>query len=253
MLPALDAHAHVKLSVPPPDLEGLDALVFAVTREPSEWAEALGRSDQMTIWGIGAHPRFSDSLRTFSRSSFAAAVDQCLLVGEVGLDAKADAPLSEGVFREVLAVVAELPRPTSIHSQGASRKVLSALSATPIACPILHWWTGGTAETDEAVAMGAWFSLNGAAVRRPEIIERVPPERILTETDFPHSRGLDKRAIAPASVATIEAALMREWGLDEYELRRRLWRNVAALFQSCALLDHLPETVQDVLLTVGWD
>lgn len=253
MLPALDAHAHVKLSVPPPDLEGLDALVFAVTREPSEWAEALRRSDQMTIWGIGAHPRLPDSLRSFSQSSFAAAVDQSLLVGEVGLDAKADGPLSERVFREVLAVVAELPRPTSIHSQGASRKVLSALSATPIVSPILHWWTGGVAETEEAVAMGAWFSLNGAAVRRPEMIGGIPPERILTETDFPHSRGVDRRAVAPASVATIEAVLMSEWGLDEFELRRRLWRNVAALFQSCALLEHLPESIQDVLLTVGWE
>ncbi len=253
MLPALDAHAHVKLSVPPSDLESLDALVFAVTRDPGEWDEALGRSDQMTIWGIGAHPRFPDSLRSFSRSSFAAAVDQSLLVGEVGLDAKADDRLSERAFKEVLAVVAELPRPTSIHSQGASRKVLSALSATPILCPILHWWTGSLVETEEAVAMGAWFSLNGAAVRRPEIIEGVPPERILTETDFPHSRRLDKRAIAPASVATIEAALMREWGLDEFELRRRLWRNVATLFQSCALLDHLPEQIQDILLTVGWE
>lgn len=252
MLPALDAHAHIKLSVPPSDLEQLDALVFAVTRDPVEWSGALRRDDAMTVWGIGAHPRLTASLRSFSSDRFAVALEEALLVGEVGLDAAAD-PLSNRVFAEILAAVAAVPRPTSIHSQGASRKVLEALADTPILAPILHWWSGGAAETEEAVAMGCYFSLNGAAVRRPEMIGLIPPERVLTETDFPHTRGIDRRAVAPAMVTTIEAALISAWGVSEFELRRRLWRNMAAVFQSCSLTERLSEAVQDVLLTVGLD
>jgi TatD DNase family protein len=253
MLPALDAHAHVKPSVLSSDLEQLDALVFAVTRDPAEWSEVLGRDDPMTVWGIGAHPRLVASLQSFSSDRFAVAMEEALLVGEVGLDGAAAGRLSDRVFAEILAVVAAAPRPTSIHSQGASRKVLDALAHTPIVAPILHWWTGGAAETEEAVAMGCYFSLNGAAARRPEVIGLIPPERVLTETDFPHTRGIDRRAVAPAKVATIEAALISAWGVGEFELRRRLWRNVAAVFQSCSLTERLSEAVQDVLLTVGLD
>lgn len=253
ILPPVDAHAHVELTVSPEDLAGLEALVFAVTRRADEWAGALERTDETAIWGIGVHPMIEYEVSSFSAIAFDTAIENALLVGEVGLDQKAPAGEEKTriVFREVLEVLAGRPRPTSIHSVGRSAEVLECLREAPIVAPILHWWRGGKSETEEALEMGCFFSLNGAEAKRPKVISLIPPERILTETDYPHSRRSDPAASRPAAVSTIEAALMEEWGLDEFTMRRQVWRNLAEIFDRCELLDSLPETVQELIVTAG--
>jgi TatD DNase family protein len=252
-LPAIDAHAHVLPSVPVRDLQELRALVFAVTREGNEWDPALRRRDELAIWGIGVHPGVPAAITGFDAERFAHAVDRALLVGEVGLDGRSKIPLAEQrpVFDAVLNVVAARPRPVSIHSVAASREVLDALRRRPVAAPILHWWRGSQSETQEALELGCFFSLNGAEARRPKLLDHLPPERVLTETDFPHSLRSDPAARQPAAVATIESALMQRWGADRLILRRQLWRNLGELFDRCELFDHLPAGVQAVLLTTG--
>jgi len=174
-------------------------------------------------------------------------------VGEVGLDGRAKTPTADQrtVFDVVLAVVQDVPRPTTIHSVSASRHVLDALSARPIAAPILHWWRGTKGETQETIEMGCFFSLNGAEVKNPRVLDLLPPERVLTETDFPHSTRSDRAAAQPGATTTIERALLATWGLDELHLRCRLWRTLVDVYERCGLTDRLPESVQDIMLTAG--
>jgi TatD DNase family protein len=254
-LPPIDAHAHIEPCVPAWDLAGLGAFVVAVTREPSEWQLALRRRDDLAVWGVGVHPGLPAAIEAFDGDAFNEAVESSLVVGEVGLDGRSKAAATEQqrVFDAVLAVVADHPRPTTIHSVAAGRRVLNALADQPIAAPILHWWRGTKSETEEAVAMGCFFSLNGAEVKNPKVLDLLPPERVLTETDFPHSTRNDRAATQPAAVTTIENALMRAWDLDELGLRRRLWRNLVELYERCDLIERLPEAVQDLMLTAGLD
>lgn len=255
MLAPIDAHAHIKTTVSERDIADLDAFVVAVTRERAEWGPALARADEFAVWGVGVHPGLPAEIEAFDADAFAAAVEQAIFVGEIGLDRRAKSALAtqRAVFRQVLAVVADLPRPASIHSVAATRDVLAALQATPIAAPILHWWRGSPQETDEAIAMGCFFSLNGAEVRNPKVLGLVPPDRVLTETDFPHTKRSDPAASKPAAVSTTEQALMREWGLDILDLRRKLWSNLAELWERCERSDTLPAAVQDTMLAAGLD
>lgn len=254
-LPAIDAHAHIKTDIPARDIAGLRALVVAVTREQAEWRAALRRRDELSLWGIGVHPGLPSEIASFDADSFATAVEAALVVGEIGLDGRSKAPTASqrAVFDQVLEVVARLPRPATIHSVGASQAVLDALRRRPIAAPILHWWRGNAKETEEAIELGCFFSLNGAEVRRPKVLGLLPPDRVLTETDFPYSRRSDSAASQPAAVATIEAALMREWQLDELALRRRMWRTLTELYERCELSERLPPTIQDTMLAAGLD
>lgn len=249
-LPAIDAHAHVVPSVPARDLRDLRALVFAVTRDASEWDPALDRCDDLAIWAVGVHPGVPAAIAGFDAGRFAQALQRALLVGEVGLDARSTVTLVEQrhVLDAILDIVATTPRPVSIHSAGASGDVLDALRDRPLAAPILHWWRGSQSETQEALELGCFFSLNGAEAHRPRVLDHLPPDRVLTETDFPHSRRSDPAARQPAAVATIETALMERWGADRSALRRRLWRNLGEVFDRCELLDRLPTGVQDVLV-----
>jgi TatD DNase family protein len=252
-LPAIDAHAHIKTSVPSQDLVGLDALIFAMTRSRSEWQDALGRRDELTLWGIGVHPGVPAAINDFESDAFRSALQETVLVGEVGLDGASRVPMArqQAVLDDVLAAVQELQRPVSIHSVRASRLVLDAIRRRPVAVPVLHWWRGNKSETEEAIEMGCFFSLNGAEANRPRVLELLPPDRVLTETDFPYSRRSDKQAIHPAATATIEGALADIWGLEPNDLRRRLWQTVGLLVSRCDIEDRLPPRVQDVLLTVG--
>lgn len=252
MLPAIDAHAHVETSVAAEDLLELDALVLAVTTRAKEWAEAAAREDETTIWGVGVHPLRPAEVEGFSASAFEEAVVDCLLVGEVGLDRQTLSVQSIAVFEEVLSIVAQAPRPVTIHSSGAEGDVLDALARTPIKAPILHWWRGGAAETETAIDLGCCFSLNGAQVGK-QLMELIPPQLVFTETDYPHSRKRDRDAFRPGAVRTIEDSLMAEWGMDRFELRQSLWRNMAAVFDRCELLDELPPAVQETILVVGID
>lgn len=253
MLPAIDAHAHVETSVAAKDLLGLDALVLAVTTRAAEWAEASSREDEMTIWGIGIHPLQRAEVEGFSVGAFEDSLAGSLLVGEVGLDRQTLSNKSTAVFDEILSTVAQAPRPVTIHSSGAEGDVLDALARTPIKAPILHWWRGGTAETEAAIDLGCYFSLNGAQAENRRLLESIPLNLILTETDYPHSRKRDRYASRPAAVKTIEDALMTQWKVSRLELRRHLWRNVVAIFDRCGLLEDLSPAVQETILTVGFD
>lgn len=251
-LPPIDAHAHIEPSILPADLAALDALVFAVTMHPREWKQALARDDALTVWGLGVHPASAESLRAFDADQFGEHLEQALLVGEVGLDARAGRlSHQKAVLGAVLDAVGKVPRPITLHSVGTSRGVLDALTRRPVAAPILHWWRGSRVETEQAIEMGCYFSLNGAEAVRPKVLELLPPDRVLTETDFPHTFRADRRAARPAAVETIERALENAWSVDRFQLRRQLWRTVGGIFDRCDLVDRAPGRIQDVLLTVG--
>jgi TatD DNase family protein len=232
MLPAIDAHAHIDVRVATRDLSELDAVILAVTRSLAEWRATSGRDDELTLWGIGCHPAVPDAVRAFDARAFSDALETAAFVGEVGLDRRSKASIAEqvAVFTEILRALQGVPRPLSIHSTGTTTAVLELLEAHPVSTPILHWWRGTTQETARALELGCLFSLNGHEATSPKAIDLIPLERILTETDFPHTRRYDPSASRPAATETIERALMRQHGLSLVELRRRLWKNLQDAF-----------------------
>jgi TatD DNase family protein len=250
-LPPVDAHAHVETTVPARDLEELRTVIFAVTRGTDEWESALARQDELTIWGIGCHPGDSDEVGGFDADAFAAALQRASLVGEVGLDAKAGARDDQRrAFEAILEVVAADPRPISIHSVGSAVAVLDCLERHPQHGAILHWWRGSKAETERAVELGAFFSLNGHEARKPKNLEQLPPDRVLTETDFPFTQRYDTAANTPGSVETIEATLERVWATDRWGVRKQIWSNLESLFRATGCIDRVPFGIQEALLTV---
>src|SRR5438105_3834037 len=94
-------------SVPASDLASLRAAVFVVTRSPSEWAEAAGRTDQLATWGVGCHPGLANEVERFLPAAFSRALASAAFVGEVGLDARRGAAMASQrkVFDQVLEML----------------------------------------------------------------------------------------------------------------------------------------------------
>lgn len=250
-MPPIDAHAHVHLAVNPDDLQGLGAVVFAVTGERAEWPTAIARSDPMALWGIGCHPGLAEAVESFSADAFTEALQSADLVGEVGLDGRSPAPMpaQREVFRAILEAVHASPRPITVHSRFAAKQILDELESCAQTGAVLHWWRGSAAETERAIELGCFFSLNGAEAAKPKMIDRLPPTHVLTETDYPHTQRSDRNATRPAAVDTIERALEQIWGVDRAGVREQLWRNLETLLRQTGCLDRAPLGVQREMLS----
>jgi len=228
---AVDAHAHVGVRIAPPELTALGGLVMAVTRSLDEAETALTRSDALTVWGIGCHPAIPEAVNGFNRDRFASLLERAAFVGEVGLDRRSRVPMHRQlkVLVQVLEEIGQTPRAVSLHTSGATSAMLDALERHPIRFPILHWWRGSRAETLRAMELGCLFSLNGHEAISPKALDLVPLDRVLTETDFPHTQRYDHAAAQPGAVATIERALAEHHNIDAGAIREQVWATLVPL------------------------
>ena len=164
----------------------------------SDWPQvlALARENRIVLPSFGYHPWFlhertPDWLRTLKK--FLAAVPAA--VGEIGLDRwKPNLPYeNQGmVFVAQLRLAAQRDLPVSIHCLQAWGRLHELLRENP--CPVrgfvLHSF-GGPAEMIHALAkLGAYFSFPGyflheRKLRQRATFKKVPPDRLLVETDAP--------------------------------------------------------------------
>ena len=176
---------------------GVARMVVNGTRE-SDWPDvlALARRHPVVLPSFGYHPwylaeRTGDWLRELAKF-----LDQVPgAVGEIGLDRwKQGLPYAdqEAVFLAQLRLAAERNLPVSIHCLQAWGRLHELLRdhPRPPRGVVLHSF-GGPAEMVPALArLGAYFSFPGyflheRKLRQREAFRRVPPDRLLLETDAP--------------------------------------------------------------------
>ena len=249
VLPPLDMHAHIDPGVKQHELEDLGAVVFAVCRTPSEFARTQNRTDQITIWGLGCHPDVAEAHSEFDVDSFRQALATTSFVGEVGLDGRSRIPmeLQKATLNAVLKIVAKTPRLVSLHSNGATEQTLEALELNGSRGAILHWWLGSPEQTNRAVELGCYFSVNYAMVDKVAA-SGIPLSRILIETDHPHG---DRRAPAPrrpGSIQVTEKSIAYEFGVTTDDLRQQQWQNFSNLVDQLDVQQLMPNAVQKMLL-----
>lgn len=204
-LPTLDVHAHIAPDVTPRQVAALgNTTVLAMTRSLDEARRVARRNDQQLIWGVGVHPAVPEALGAYDENAFRRSLQYFSVVGEVGLDRRGDRAHQRAVFDSILGQCKGRPLLISIHSTGRTAEVLDAISNQPHPGAVLHWFNGTPEQIDTAAALGCHFSVNAAM--DPLTIARMPPERILTETDFPSSRKRTQ-ASKPGDVTAAEALI----------------------------------------------
>jgi TatD DNase family protein len=247
-LPPLDAHAHMDHCLASDELAASGA-VLAMTISLQEAASAAARRDSHVVWGVGCHPRKVKAQESFDLETFARLATQTAVVGEIGLDIGAHyghAPLERQLqtFRSILKIVSDMPRIVSIHSYRATGLVISELQRSPVAVPVLHWWTGSVEETREAVALGCYFSVHSAVARQSKFRTAVPPDRILVESDHGYA---DPPAAIPCRIEWVEHLVAQQLRLGRQEVRHLAWRNLATIVRKTNTLSLLPEALVTVI------
>ncbi|MCX6094971.1 MAG: TatD family hydrolase [Candidatus Bipolaricaulota bacterium] len=243
---SLDCHAHVKPTRTSEELAPAGA-VLAMTLSLDEAAAVVDRREPLVAWGVGCHPRGVEAQAAFDVGRFEELAEWAPIVGEVGVDvrwSRVPLDLQLRTFRAVLSFAARASRPVSIHSFTATRIVLDGLRQTPVAAPILHWWTGNAAETREAVAMGCYFSVHSAVARRSTFRTAVPPERILVESDHGWD---DPPAAIPCRVEWVEHLLSVQLKCSQEEVRALAWRNFTTIVRETGIGPLLPPGIESAL------
>ena len=137
----------------------------------------------------GFHEASVDELRKL------AAHPKVKAIGEIGLDYYwKDNPshdFQQQVFHRQLELAEELKLPVIIHDREAHHDCLEVVKSHPNVTGVYHCYSGGIEDAKTLVKMGWMLSFTGVitfknARRSLEIIEMLPMDRIMVETDAPY-------------------------------------------------------------------
>jgi TatD DNase family protein len=240
----VDFHCHLDLY---PNHEQLIAecdktgiATLAVTTTPKAWArnKQLAEKASLVRVALGLHPQLVAE-RESEITLFERLLPETRYVGEVGLDAGPrfykSFEAQERVFERVLRACAEHgDKILTIHSVRSVTKVLQHLDKNlqqGRGKVVMHWFTGSASEARRAVDQGCYFSINSEMLmssRTRSLLEQLPVERLLTETDGPFVQ-VDGVAVHPKSVADTVDQLATLYGLNSGDMAAQILCNLSIL------------------------
>ena len=165
--------------------------------ESSHTALALAETFPFVYAAVGVHPSdcagweagWLDELRTL------AAHPKVKAIGEIGLDYywKDNPPreLQQEVFSRQLELARELDLPVIVHDREAHQDCLSIVRQHPEVRGVYHCYSGSLEDAKVLVKLGWMISFTGTityknARKALEVIDYLPMERIMIETDSPY-------------------------------------------------------------------
>lgn len=95
------------------------------------------------------------------------------------------------VLNNILLQIAGKNKIISVHSRRAEKVLFDMLCQHDIRNVIFHWYSGPLTLIPQIVERGYYFSINERMTKTDsgrKIIERIPEDRILTETDAPYNK-----------------------------------------------------------------
>lgn len=241
----VDSHCHFDLFPNPQQVlkeaERNRIYSIAVTNTPSvfEPMQQLTKGLTYVRPAIGLHPELAIE-RASELPIFERHVSETRYVGEVGLDYKvvnrpSDRSKQRAVFATVLKACAQVGgRILTIHSRRAEADVIAAVREYRPGLCIFHWYSGSLKDLEAAVSDGAYFSVNAAMVRSERgrrIIQEIPRDRVITESDGPFLAVGGKPA-SPLNVHDALNGLTNVWTVSAREAREGVFRNFERILQS---------------------
>jgi len=210
----IDTHAHLDLAQFDADRAAVLArartagvatvVTVGVDLASSRRAVALASENEGIVASVGVHPHDASTLTGEMLGELRKLSEQpgVVAVGEIGLDYYRDRSprdVQRRAFQAQLAWAARLGKPVIIHDREAHDDVLRMLQdwagglgggALAGRLGVLHTFSGDLAMAERAMALGFYVGFSGPvtypnARQLPGIVQAVPLDRIVVETDCP--------------------------------------------------------------------
>ncbi len=246
-----DAHTH--LDFPEFDTDRAQVCARSVARgvtgwaiagaAPEHWGRARAVADAIgAILTLGVHPWWVPALGPDALAEALRALETARMdgLGECGLDhhraREPDARATQrDVLRAQLAIARDRDLPIVVHCVRAHADLLGILRAdgVPRAGGLMHGWSGSPEEVGPFVALGLHVSFGLRALRPDaakvrEAARRVPPDRVLLETDAPD--GVPGTRMEPAQLRDVAEAIATVRGEDADAVLARAGASARALW-----------------------
>ena len=203
----IDSHAHLEMPEFKKDLEAVIQrakgsgveYIFTVGTEKKDWKRAVEIADSHpSIYAIlGVHPHNAKEIddQTYPTLRGLCRNGKVKAYGEIGLDffrnlSPRDIQLKR--FREQIGLAKELDLPIVIHDREAHRETLEILKSEKAeeSGGIIHCFSGDYEMAKDCLDMGFYISIPGSITFKNaegfrKIVERIPLESLLVETDAP--------------------------------------------------------------------
>ena len=216
----IDTHCHFDMMKSPEDyinkVENTGNIVIGMTNLPSHFDmgyEYIRKYKKVRL-ALGFHPQLADKHKD-ELSLFARYLGRTSYVGEIGLDFSSEYISTRDIQISCLKYILEELRGKnkiiSVHSRRAEKELFSLLLEYNIKNVIFHWYSGPLSLIPEIISEGYYFSINEAmtlSLSGRKIIDKIPADRILTESDAPFNR---KNNIS---------STLRDLGLEEIQIEK---------------------------------
>jgi len=203
-LKLIDTHCHLQMRAFRKDIEDVvDSAVSAGVKKiinigfdlkSSEEAVEFTEKYPLMYAAVGIHPhdavKYDDII--LSKLDNFLKKDGVVAVGEIGLDFKRNYSPREvqiRVFSEQLNFAKERNIPVVLHIRDAYDEVFRILEQVNYPNVLLHCFCGNNNDAKKALGMGCYVAFGGNITysdRYSPVIESIPLERIVLETDAPY-------------------------------------------------------------------
>jgi len=207
----------------------------------------IGRKCDLVLPTFGIHPwnapEYADQLEDLRE-----VIEQTPIIGEIGLDYHSaeyayQFPAQRKVFEFFLEKAKEQNKIVNLHTRGAEKEVLFLLKEYGLQRAIIHWYSGPLDILDKLVDIGAYFTI-GVEVLDSEhiktIAQRLPMDRLLTETDNPGGQTWVKGILGmPSVIKEVIQILAEEKNTTERVIIQTAETNFARLIRDDPRLSEI--------------
>lgn len=175
-------------------LEQRKIYTIAVTNLPKLFihTEKLCEGFKFIRPALGFHPELASQYKN-QLPLFCELIGRTRYIGEIGLDnlrkSSQDFNDQKDVFGSIINNCAEEGNKIlTIHSRRAEKHLISMIGNNFPGNIVLHWYSGSLKDLETALSYGFYFSINynmTQSANGKKIIEALPVDRILLETDGP--------------------------------------------------------------------
>lgn len=206
------------------DLAGRFDFLYAAVGFHPENLEGVKPEDLHEVKALAAHPKVK-------------------AIGEIGLDyywlkTAEERGNSRDFFDAQLSLAEELSLPAIVHDRDAHKDCLDIVRAHPNCHGVFHCYSGSLEDAKVLVKLGWMLSFTGNitfknARRAPEVLQWLPLDRLMLETDAPYMAPEPHRgARCDSSYLPLMARRVAELkGLDEEEVLARTLENGRRFFR----------------------
>jgi len=202
----IDTHAHYDHKQYDPDRAellasmsagGVQAIVnVGCSHRSSRASIALAEAYPFVYATVGVHPHDAKTLSDaeLKKLERLCAHEKVVAYGEIGLDFFhnfSPPDVQRHWFKEQLQLVASLDMPVIIHSRDASEETFAIIEKSPLRRGVIHSFSGDVALAWAYANLGFNIGIGGVVTydktkRLPDVVDAIPLEKILLETDAPY-------------------------------------------------------------------